>query len=278
MNRNEKKVIFEMRICTKCRARVSDTEEFCTECGHKFSGVKFRLEMNDGTSSDTLKKSNDEASDEHEKDVKKYFENHSALQQEKAFKWQESRKFIFGSYYQESGEVRSPIEWIVLEENGDTALLISKYALDCKPYNSENIDTTWQTSAIRKWLNTEFINQAFSDTERKKIQKTAVTVSDNSVYKINGGNATEDEIFLLSIEEAEKYFPSDEARICEPTEYALFNGAKACGGCWWSLRSSGHDRSYNACVSAVGAINTYGSGVCSPITCVRPALRIDMKL
>lgn len=43
-----------------------------------------------------------------------------------------------------SGTDSTPIEWLVLENDGKTALLISRNALDCQPYNTEREDITWE--------------------------------------------------------------------------------------------------------------------------------------
>lgn len=50
----------------------------------------------------------------------------------------------FGHYPQSSsGMDNNPIEWIVLDVHGNKALIISRYALDCKPYNTTYKDVTW---------------------------------------------------------------------------------------------------------------------------------------
>ena len=70
----------------------------------------------------------------------------------------------FGSYEQDNNPAngKEEIEWIVLDVQGDRSLLISKYALDCKKYNTEWTDGTWESCSLRKWLNSDFLNAAFS--------------------------------------------------------------------------------------------------------------------
>ena len=46
------------------------------------------------------------------------------------------------------------------------------------------------------------------------------------------GSATQDRGFLLSIEEVEKYFKTDEDRKCKPTQYAVKQGVNG-ENCWW---------------------------------------------
>ena len=135
---------------------------------------------------------------------------------------------IFGNYPQTNdGNDNSPIEWLVLESDRETALLISRYALDCKPYNTEFVDTTWEQCTLRGWLNNAFYNRAFSTEEKQYILQSDVSADKNPEYSTNPGNATKDNVFLLSIVEANKYFKSDDARKCAPTDYAIQQGAYA---------------------------------------------------
>ena len=58
----------------------------------------------------------------------------------------------FGKYPQDRNGSKSPIEWLVLDVKGNEALLISRYGLDCKPYDQKFTDTTWEDCDLRKWL------------------------------------------------------------------------------------------------------------------------------
>lgn len=71
----------------------------------------------------------------------------------------------FGSYPQNNGDIKEPIEWLVLEVNGNKALLISSYGLDCKEYHHEFEFITWENCDLRKWLNGEFFRRAFTVAE-----------------------------------------------------------------------------------------------------------------
>ena len=82
--------------------------------------------------------------------------------------------FTFGNYEQNKGKAE-PIEWIVLDKKDSELFLISKKVLYYKNYsdnNSKNI--AWENSSIRKWLNNEFYNKAFSNEEKTIIATTAV--------------------------------------------------------------------------------------------------------
>lgn len=203
---------------------------------------------------------------------------------------------FFGSYEQDNVTTngKEDIEWNVLAKEDNRVLLISKYALDCKQYNAELTDVTWETCSLRQWLNGTFLNDAFSAEEQALIQDTYVPADANPVYytNTNPGNATTDKIFLLSINEAKKYFGSDEDRRCVPTEYAKANGAYTSTNshytkngvptCWWYLRTPGNQQDDVACVlvyggvSIIGTVYYNGNGVKSDSICVRPALWINL--
>ena len=107
---------------------------------------------------------------------------------------------VFGSYYQTDSTKKEPIEWQILAVEGNKSLIISKKILDSKKYNESYESVTWESCSIRKWLNNEFKNSAFSESEQQRIQTTCVTNKNNPTYNTNGGSDTTDEIFLLSIE------------------------------------------------------------------------------
>ena len=81
----------------------------------------------------------------------------------------------FGHYPQTAeGNDSTAIEWVVLQKEGNKALLISRYGLDAQPYNAEYTDATWETCTLRTWLNSTFLNKAFTAEEQKAILTTSV--------------------------------------------------------------------------------------------------------
>lgn len=188
----------------------------------------------------------------------------------------------FGAYEQDNNTSngKEDVEWLVLEVKDGKALVISKYALDCKPYNTSYTDVTWENCTLRRWLNNDFINAAFSAEEKSMIPTVTVSADNNPDYSTNPGNTTLDQVFLLSITEANKYFSSDSARPCKPTEYAVAGGAYASsfnGNCWWWLRSPGDLRYGVAYVTNDGGVNERGNSVDYGSIAVRPALWIDLN-
>ena len=195
--------------------------------------------------------------------------------------------YTFGAYEQDNSTSngKEAIEWTVLDKDGMSLLLISKQALDCQQYNTSYTDVTWESCSLRKWMNGTFLNKAFNAEEQAQIQNTTVSADKNPEYNTNPGNATTDKVFLLSINEVEKYFNSDEARKCAPTAYAKAQGAytsdsyKTASGaatCWWWLRSPGSHQNYAAFVFHDGSVCYNGAYVNYDDDAVRPALWINL--
>lgn len=188
----------------------------------------------------------------------------------------------FGAYEQDNNTSngKEDVEWLVLEVKDGKALVISKYALDCKPYNTSYTDVTWETCTLRKWLNSNFLGVAFSADEKAMIPTVTVSADKNPKYSTNPGNTTQDQVFLLSVTEANKYFNPDSARQCEPTDFTVANGAYVDsnnGNCWWWLRSPGNAYGYAAVVDRDGGVVfAYGLDVRYDGSAVRPALWIDL--
>lgn len=189
-----------------------------------------------------------------------------------------SDSLVFGHYPQKKEGKPEPIEWLVLAKEADRILVISKYALDCQQYNTEYTGITWENCSLRNWLNGTFVKKAFSEEERSRIPKVTVTADKNQNYNTNAGKDTEDQVFLLSIAEANRYFASNAERQCKPTAYAIAQGCyvdKENGSCWWWLRSRGNHSNYAAHVNYGGSVSYYGHNVTYDNDAVRPALWIN---
>lgn len=150
--------------------------------------------------------------------------------------------------------------WKVLDIEDGVALIITDYIIDEMPYNDALEEITWEKCSLRKYLNNEFYN-CFSRSDKERIMEVINLNHGNSQYEISGGNSTADNIFLLSIEEANKY------DITIP-EYVLLDTV------WW-LRSPGDEKTGAAGVYGGGIINTEGYYV-NEYGGVRPALWLSL--
>ncbi len=201
----------------------------------------------------------------------------------------------FGRYEQDNNAANGPeaIEWIVLEydEADHKALLLSRYGLDAKSYNSKSASTTWENCTLRTWLNSDFLNTAFSVEEKASILITEVNNSTSHSYSkwnTKSGNNTQDKIFLLSYSEANRYLnviwgnKDNTGSRAAPTLYAVQVGANisseystADGSTgWWWLRSPGSFQNHAAIVNVDGSLFTcnidHDEGL------VRPALLLNL--
>ena len=185
--------------------------------------------------------------------------------------------FTYGSYEQDgfSSDGREPIEWVVLDKVDGKALLLSNQAIDCLPYNDQDVGCTWATCSLRKWMNDTFYKKAFSTEEREWILKSRVAAHENPDSSTNPGMDTDDYIFLLSVDEVKYYLPNDSVRMCSPTEYAVTQGAfrnESLGTCWWWLRTPGETSRDASSINSDGTIDTDNGNVNSDKGCVRPAM------
>lgn len=183
----------------------------------------------------------------------------------------------FGRYPQKSALFYEPIEWLVLENNGETALLISKFCLDSCNFHDAMIPVSWRDCDLRKWLNGDFMQYAFNSEELGRIADSRIYTGDNLEYSVKGCGETIDKIFCLSADEAEQYFPADDDRKCRPTSFAIkhhayYNYGNGCCSYW--LRSPGAYVNKAACVLFNGAVRSSGHDANVLGSSVRPALRI----
>ena len=145
------------------------------------------------------------------------------------------------------------IGWRVLSEKDDGFLLISDKVLDYMPYNVEYLNVTWEDSSLREYLNGTFYEDNFSESEKEHIELSLISNAGNSEYGSIVGNDTLDYFYLLSMEEAEEYFETDEDRRA----VYLSDGSAA----YWWLRTPGQYNTTASLVLAVGIIKESGMDV-----------------
>ncbi len=186
---------------------------------------------------------------------------------------------VFGKYHDED------IEWLVLDTNqSGSKLLLSKYVIEAKCFNDIGSDSagydsqSWEKSGIRNWLNSDFLNETFTEAEIYGIGITSRMNRGNTKYHVKGGGETYDQVFLLSIDEAKAYFATEEdlrAKPVENTESELWVDED--GYCNWWLRSPGCDNTRSANVRSSGYVYLRGDSNNSNILGVRPALWVNFE-
>lgn len=194
----------------------------------------------------------------------------------------------FGNYYQSdtSAQRKEPIRWRVLAVHGYDAFLISDKNLDVRPYNTSANPTTWENSSLRKWLNTTFLNTAFTPAEQQAIMNTCVSNPNNPYFGTFGGNTTTDKIYLPSLSEISQlsygFFPDirvrNHARLGTNTPYVaskLSMNASNRADCYW-LRSPGYISSYACRVNEIGYGDIYGLSANTTDFAVRPVIHLNL--
>jgi len=149
---------------------------------------------------------------------------------------------VLGRYEQDNDDSNGlePIEWVVLDAKGSTATLISRYVLDWYvfAYTPHN-DACWEDCVLRFFLNSDFVDTAFSEEEKELLLTTVVPARPDSNYDVSAGNDTEDLVYILDTFEAEQLFESDKARIAAPTAWVIAKAAEkryeldADAADWW---------------------------------------------
>ena len=160
------------------------------------------------------------------------------------------------------------LDWIVLKtfESGHS-FLVSAQAVCKMSFNKTFEAVTWESSSLRKWLNTDFFRDYFSKEERARIMIAKHLPSDESAsYRYKRYDYSVDRVFLLSIHEAKKLFESDKERRC------------TCHGepCFWWLRTPILYDDFAAVVGYDGSLNDDSGFIVNGKTGgVRPAIVID---
>ncbi len=186
----------------------------------------------------------------------------------------------FGKYEQDNLTTngKEELEWIVLERRGTRLLVTTRYGIDCQKYHNSMTEVSWADCSLRSWLNSSFLDSAFSSIERAMIPTVTVSIEKHPNSTKEYTHTVQDKVFLLSISEALRYFSSDDARACTPTAYASAQGAchsSVTKNAWYWLRSSGHYLDYSAGVSFDGSVYNKGNPVNYTDDSVRPAMWID---
>lgn len=170
-----------------------------------------------------------------------------------------------------------PIRWIEIYSNSKYSVLISESILDAKMFNLDRNphrnpeshqlrpSNEWEVSYIRRWLNSEFYYDSFSEKERSYIQYSQISNGIESGFPdfaANRGDTT-DKVFLISHKEIYAVGHG----CAKVSDYARARGAYAstsatCDkyGDWWTrspgnLDSSVENVDRRGCLDAVPFCN-----------------------
>ena len=139
-----------------------------------------------------------------------------------------------------------PLEWRVLDP--DNGYVMCNNTIDSQAYNNlvylneeyggyynsndySHYASDWSASSLRQWLNTDFLNDAFTENEKSKINYSQL--ENNKIYSNDQDfETTTDRIFLLSFDDVanSSYGFDSDRKICDSarqvkaTDYAKCQG------------------------------------------------------
>ena len=183
----------------------------------------------------------------------------------------------FGRYEQDNDLTngQEPIEWRVMEIEGDDAMLLSRYVLDVAAYNNGNMKTQWHKSTLRSWLNSEFYNTAFTDEEKARLVVKELETRYDS-------EKTADPVTLMTCPDALRIFHSKADRQGMSTPYAKSKGvhqSKKYGGYthWWTRNPSWESYNKASYVAANGGTMKCGAVLTTGNFGVRPMIYLKVS-
>ena len=187
-----------------------------------------------------------------------------------------------GRLVQEQGKSKTPIIWEKIMESDGNTTFISQKTLAVRRFHSKYGLTDWKHSELRKWLNTWFIQEAFSTIEQSLLHPILLDDSrlSDKVSLLNFENAkrmgkhleTKD-IEIISV-------PNEPKSLAYGNTYMSVYGMDAasritCNNAWW-LRTNALDDLQSAMVVYYhGAIHKRGYKKHVASCGVRPIIRVS---
>ena len=193
-----------------------------------------------------------------------------------------------------------PLQWRVL--NPDKGLLLCESAIDAQAYQNllwrsgskyyQGINSTvyandYATSSVRKWLNSDFFQAAFTPEQKCLIVGTTLdNRADGTQHPVYDSAETTDRVFLLSSREAADAAygfntvpdADDDARTTTCTDYAKCQGLSVENDTpkiHWMLRSAGYNSVTVCAADHYGGIgNFYDTS--STTLGIRPAITVNL--
>ncbi|MDR2505592.1 MAG: DUF6273 domain-containing protein [Oscillospiraceae bacterium] len=164
-------------------------------------------------------------------------------------------------------------DWRVLDIQNNAALIITEDIIEHRAYHDTYQDITWADCSLRKYLNGEFYDR-FSEADKSRIIPTLNQNLDNQWYGTMGGADTQDNIFLLSLEEAVcRYFGDSSSKLHNPGKNQRYwferkdeNNGKRCAQfkkrtTWYWLRSPGRVSKKAVYIHGDGNIGIQGNNI-----------------
>lgn len=171
-----------------------------------------------------------------------------------------------------------PLRWRIIDVK--TGLVICENCIDSRAFNdytgfiketgfytnsADKAANDYETSSVREFLNNDFIDTAFTDTEKKIIKSSDI------------GFSSPDKAFLVSMDELDRApgLLTNRSRRCENTDYARALGVNEQIRVW-IMRDSAPG---SECVYRIGNSGKTGTDSKSDaaFTGIRPAMRVNLS-
>ena len=157
-----------------------------------------------------------------------------------------------------------PICWRVVDQRGKLRLLLAEDVVTRRCYHRTTLeDATWSDCSLRQWLNRDFLETAFTPSERLKIVPNKLKNLRNRKFYTQGGPDTMDRVHVPGVEEIERYLPDQ---------------AQRAGKGWWWLRCPGSNLFSAVAVYEDGSIYENGIHIDYEGGGVRPAVWVLLKV
>lgn len=119
-----------------------------------------------------------------------------------------------------------PVTWLTIFEDDDTKVLLSEKILDVKKYNDKEAKIDWDKTTLYEYLNSDFINEYFSNEEKEKMVYTndldndyVTMLSINNLLDLFGGmNYLKDGYYG-----DKEFFAANDKAVAKPAEFAQYN-------------------------------------------------------
>ena len=166
-----------------------------------------------------------------------------------------------------------PVEWIILDE--DTGLAITKNCIEAQPYNNTRIpdkNFTYENSSIRSYLNNEFLNWAFTESDHAEI------ITDGDAIRLLTASEVVNEEYGFNSNSGN----NDQARMALATNYAIANGcynfvASSTSEYWgtnWFLQD---EYSGNTLMAQICSNGRYGTAYKDAVRGIRPVANFKLE-
>lgn len=157
------------------------------------------------------------------------------------------------------------IEWDVIKYENGKYFVISKYILTAMRFSEDGKKKSWSDSTLRRWMNGEFFETAFSEEERKYIQDTYIK-----------SESTTDKIFCISYGNLVSDIVDRRVKFGLPTEYALSKGIKSNGiPIYYTEDENKVTYDFFMISGKCGSANSAGMALPEKIGGVRPAMWVS---